>query len=144
MRDTTMRARDPSNSNTEENVASDSSSDTKYTKNWSGATITSPPSDQSFNSIAGKLTVPEPSIPSGVSTTDGEYSASTWVGIDGSTYKTAILQTGIDITVSTSGKASYSAWYEWYPDLAYDFKLDISAGDVRLSISSFIISTYNS
>lgn len=80
--------------------------------------------------MSGKFTVPSPSVPSGVDATDGEYSASAWVGIDGNTYSTAILQTGVDFTVSTSGEVTYDAWYEWYPDYAYDFDLDISAGDV--------------
>lgn len=38
--------------------------------------------------------------------------------------------------VSTSGVLTYDAWYEWYPDYAYDFDLDISAGDVYPSLLS--------
>ncbi|EIW81698.1 hypothetical protein CONPUDRAFT_54011, partial [Coniophora puteana RWD-64-598 SS2] len=56
--------------------------------------------------------------------------ASAWVGIDGDTCETAILQTGVDFTYS-DGEVSYDAWYEWYPDYAYDFSgITISAGDV--------------
>jgi hypothetical protein len=130
MRDTTMRSKDSSNSKTKVNTATGKTSDVQYSENWSGAAITSPPSGQTFNAVSGKFTVPTPSVPSGVAATDGEYSASAWVGIDGNTYSTAILQTGVDFTVSTSGEVSYDAWYEWYPDYAYDFDLTISAGDV--------------
>lgn len=126
-----MRAKDPSNSKTKTNSASNTSNIT-YSENWSGAAITSPPSGQTFNAVSGRFTVPTPSAPSGVAATDGEYSASAWVGIDGNTYSTAILQTGVDFTVTTSGEVSYDAWYEWYPDYAYDFDLTISAGDVRI------------
>lgn len=40
------------------------------------------------------------------------------------------MQTGVDFTVDEDGSVSYDAWYEWYPDYAYDFDLDVSAGDV--------------
>jgi hypothetical protein len=52
------------------------------------------------------------------------------VGIDGDTCGTAILQTGVDFTI-TSGRVSYDAWYEWFPAFAFDFTgITISAGDV--------------
>lgn len=132
---TTFKSKDSSNSKTKFSTSANTSSDVQYSENWSGVAITSPPSGQTFNAVSGKITVPTPSIPSGVDATDGEYSASAWVGIDGNTYSTAILQTGIDFTVSTSGAVSYDAWYEWYPDYAYDFDLTISAGDVSHPIS---------
>lgn len=59
-----------------------------------------------------------------------QYCASAWVGIDGDTCQTAILQTGVDFCIQ-NGVTSFSAWYEWYPDYAYDFTgLTIHAGDV--------------
>lgn len=52
-----------------------------------------------------------------------------WVGIDGDTCGTAILQTGIDWTKSGSS-VTYDAWYEWYPDYAYDFSgITLAAGN---------------
>lgn len=39
---------------------------------------------------------------------------SAWVGIDGATCQTAILQTGFD----WYGDGTYDAWYEWYPEYA--------------------------
>ena len=47
--------------------------------------------------------MPVPKAPSGGS---GLYSASAWVGIDGDTCDTAILQTGIDFTIN-NGVVSY-------------------------------------
>jgi hypothetical protein len=37
---------------------------------------------------------------------------SAWVGIDGASCQTAILQTGFD----WYGDGTYDAWYEWYPE----------------------------
>ncbi|PMD18859.1 hypothetical protein NA56DRAFT_680570 [Hyaloscypha hepaticicola] len=134
----TLRSKESKNSKTTFNAATGNTSAVQYSENWSGAAITSPPTGQTFNAVSGKITVPTPSAPSGVASTDGDYAASAWVGIDGNTYSTAILQTGLDFTVSTSGAVSYSAWYEWYPDYAMDFDLTISAGDV---ISMYVNAT---
>jgi hypothetical protein len=103
-----------------------------YSSNWSGAVLTAPPSGSTFTSVSAKFTVPSPSAPSG---SQGSASASAWVGIDGDTYSSAILQTGVDFNVDSSGSVSYDAWYEWFPDYAYDFSgISINTGDV-LSIS---------
>jgi len=92
----------------------------EYSSNWSGSVIESPPSGETWKSVTGQFTVPTPSGSSG-------SSASAWVGIDGDTCDTAILQTGVDFNTG----AGYDAWYEWYPDYAYDFSgISISAGDV--------------
>jgi hypothetical protein len=111
----------------------------QYSSNWAGAVITSPPSGQKFNAVSGKFTVPTPSAPGDSS---GTYSASAWVGIDGDTYSAAILQAGVDFTATTnddgSTSTSYDAWYEWYPDYAYDFNsFSFTAGDeISVSITS--------
>lgn len=98
---------------------------TDYSSNWSGAVLTSPPSGTTFTSVSAEFTVPSPQ------SVDGQSgSSSAWVGIDGDTYSNAILQTGIDFSVDSYGDISYDAWYEWYPDYAYDFSgLSINAGD---------------
>ncbi|KZT68799.1 hypothetical protein DAEQUDRAFT_727452 [Daedalea quercina L-15889] len=101
------------------------SSNVEYSSNWAGAVYDSYPSG-SFTAVTGTFTVPTPSDGSG---SDSSYSASAWVGIDGDTCSTAILQTGVDFTID-SGSVSYDAWYEWYPDYAYDFSgISFSAGD---------------
>jgi len=106
-------------------AATVNNSNVEYSSNWAGAVLTAPPAGSTFTGVSAKFTVPTPS---------GTGAASAWVGIDGDTYSAAILQTGIDFTV-TRGKVTYDAWYEWYPDYAYDFDgIPISAGDV-ISIS---------
>ena len=98
--------------------------------NWAGVVITSSPDGSGFTSVSATFTVPEPQ-----DNGEGGYqSASAWVGIDGDTCGTAILQTGLDFTYD--GGVSYDAWYEWYPDYAYDFDgISFSAGDtVSISI----------
>lgn len=49
--------------------------------------------------MTASFVVPTPKEPSGGT---GTHSASAWVGIDGDTCGTAILQTGVDFTVSGS------------------------------------------
>jgi hypothetical protein len=110
----------------------------QYSSNWAGAIITAPPAGQTFNAISGSFTVPTPKAPSSGS---GSWSSSAWVGIDGDTYQNAILQSGIDFTVTSSGgrtSTSFDAWYEWYPNYAIDFTgFEVSAGDViSISITS--------
>jgi len=100
-------------------------SNTQYSDNWAGAVFDSYPSG-SFTAVTGTFTVPTPSAGSG---SGSSYSASAWVGIDGDTCSTAILQTGVDFTID-GGDVSYDAWYEWYPDSADDFSgISFSAGD---------------
>ncbi|TVY40489.1 Aspergillopepsin [Lachnellula subtilissima] len=87
-----------------------------YSTNWAGAVLIG----TGYTSVTGTFTVPTPS-------TAG--SGASWVGIDGDTCSTAILQTGIDWTKSGSS-VTYDVWYEWYPDYSYDFSdISISAGD---------------
>jgi len=87
-----------------------------YSGNWAGAVL----SGTGYTSVTGTFTVPTP-------TTDGSGAA--WVGIDGDTCDTAILQTGIDWT-KDGDSITYDAWYEWYPDYSYDFSgISLSAGD---------------
>ncbi|KAF9241639.1 peptidase A4 family-domain-containing protein [Melanogaster broomeanus] len=81
-------------------------SNVEYSSNWAGAVLIEP---------AGTFT---------------NGAASAWVGIDGDTCGTAILQTGVDFTLSWW---PMSPWYEWYPDYAYDF----SGISISLPVTSF-------
>jgi hypothetical protein len=82
-----------------------------------------------YTSVSGQITVPAPQLPSGADSFTS-YCASAWVGIDGDTCSTVILQSGLDFCVQ-GNSTSYSAWYEWYPDYAHDFSnIQISAGNV--------------
>ncbi|KAI2789391.1 Aspergillopepsin-2 [Penicillium oxalicum] len=96
-----------------------------YSSNWAGAVLIG----SGYTSVTAEFTVPTPKAPSKASS-NTQYCASAWVGIDGDTCGSAILQTGVDFCVQ-GGSVSYDAWYEWYPDYAYNFNsISISAGDV--------------
>lgn len=113
----------PSTANVE-GTNNDNSTHVEYSSNWSGSVIESPPSGQTFDYVYATIVVPSDiTSPSG-----GSAAASAWVGIDGDTCETAILQTGVDFNVD-GNSVTYDAWYEWYPDYAYDFSISISAGD---------------
>lgn len=100
--------------------------------NWSGAVVV----DSGFTKVSGSVVAPTPSIPSGGDDST-QYCASAWVGIDGDTCQTSLLQTGIDFCIQGSS-VSYDAWYEWIPADAYDFTgIDISAGDtIEMSVEA--------
>ncbi|GAP88138.1 putative acid proteinase protein [Rosellinia necatrix] len=100
----------------------------EYSTNWAGAVLSS----SGYTSVVGTITVPTPKG------TGRSASASAWVGIDGDTCGTAILQTGLDFSVSASGAVSYDAWYEWYPDYAYDFTgFSVKGGDqVKITVTA--------
>jgi len=115
-----------------ESFRTNNSNALEYSLNWAGAVWDSYPSG-TFKSVTGTFVVPTPQAVSGSST----GSASAWVGIDGDTCDTAILQTGVDFTV-TDGVVSFEGWYEWYPDYAYDFSsLTIHSGDtITLTVTA--------
>lgn len=79
----------------------------EYSSNWAGAVLVG----SGYQSVTGTFVVPTPKEPSGGSSST-TYSASAWVGLDGDTCTSAILQTGIDFNVEGSS-VSYDAWYEW-------------------------------
>ncbi|KAI1324742.1 acid proteinase [Xylariaceae sp. FL0255] len=96
----------------------------EYSSNWAGAVLVG----SGYTSVTGTFTVPTPS---------GEGAASAWVGIDGDTATNSILQAGLDF-YSEDGEVSFDAWYEWYPDYAYDFTgISISSGDqVKVTVTA--------
>ncbi|EIW81822.1 hypothetical protein CONPUDRAFT_54571 [Coniophora puteana RWD-64-598 SS2] len=99
----------------------------QYSSNWAGAVFSE--GAGTFTAVTGTFTVPTPS---------GSGSASAWVGIDGDSCGNAILQTGIDFNIN-NGQVSYDAWYEWYPDYAYDFSgISVNAGDqIKLTVTAY-------
>lgn len=98
---------------------------TEYSTNWAGAALVG----TGYTGVTGTFTIPSISLPSGGSSRTSYY-ASAWVGLDGYTCETAILQTGIDFNLE-NGVVSYDSWYEWYPDYAYTFSgITFSEGDV--------------
>lgn len=95
-----------------------------YSSNWAGAVLVG----SGYKTVTGTFVVPTPKEPSGGSSST-TYSASAWVGIDGDTCQTAILQTGVDFNVKGTS-VSFDAWYEWFPSYAYTFTgFSIAAGN---------------
>ncbi|POS79859.1 peptidase A4 family protein [Diaporthe helianthi] len=105
-------------------------STTNYSSNWAGAVLVS----TGFTEVTGTITVPTLAASSNDSV---EYAGAAWVGIDGDTCQTAILQTGIDWYVNGSA-ITYDAWYEWWPDDSYNFDgISISAGDsIKMTVKA--------
>jgi len=92
--------------------------------NWGGAIL----EGSGFTAASAVANVPEGG---GGSNAAG----SAWVGIDGATCDTAILQTGFD----WYGDGTFDAWYEWYPQDAYSFSgITIAEGD---SIEMSVVAT---
>ncbi|EKV12767.1 Aspergillopepsin, putative [Penicillium digitatum] len=104
----------------------------EFSSNWAGAVLIG----SQYTSVTGTFTVPKPELPYGAFPYE-QYCASAWVGIDGDTCTSAILQTGIDFCIQ-GGEVSYDSWYEWFPDYAYDFSgIEISTGDVvKLTVTA--------
>ncbi|KAJ3713749.1 acid proteinase [Lentinula guzmanii] len=106
----------------------------EYSENWAGAVLVA--STATYKAVTGTFTVPTPKSTGGSS----EQCASAWVGIDGDTCDSAILQTGVDFCV-TGSSVSYDGWYEFYPDFADDFSgISFSAGD-SVTVTATVIST---
>ncbi|KAK6222586.1 hypothetical protein QIS74_04288 [Colletotrichum tabaci] len=102
----------------------------RYSKNWSGAVNTKPPSGY-FAAAGMKFTVPKTLRPDIVKGNTDYYAASAWVGIDGLTHGTALLQTGVTIEVNktSSEDVTYVPWYEWWPNIAMRLDIPIGGGD---------------
>ncbi|PLB51625.1 concanavalin A-like lectin/glucanase [Aspergillus steynii IBT 23096] len=104
-----------------------------YSSNWAGVVREEPPPLGSYNSVTATFTVPRPQPGSDQTL----QAASAWVGIDGDTYTTAILQAGVDFYWD-NGKIYNDAWYEWFPDVAHDFDFTVNTGDVvTVTVESF-------
>lgn len=96
-----------------------------YSSNWAGVVREQPPPMGSYTSVTATFTIPEPQPASN----GNLQAASAWVGIDGDTYTTAILQAGVDFYYD-NGQIYNDAWFEWFPDVAHDFDFAVSTGDV--------------
>jgi len=119
----------------EESVATGNETSDVQTTNWSGAVYSSPPSGQTWTSVIAVIEVPTISVPSG-SSSSGTYGVAAWIGIDGYTYQDASLQLGVDFII-TNGVSSYTAWWDWLPDGAYDIGMGISEGDtITITLTS--------
>ncbi|OHF04125.1 peptidase A4 family protein [Colletotrichum orchidophilum] len=95
----------------------------EYSSNWGGAVKIG----NGYNHVTGTITVPEASGFDGAA-------ASAWVGIDGDTCQTAILQTGISVYAD----GTFDAWYEWIPDYSYSFSgFSVHVGDqIKMTVDA--------
>ena len=85
---------------------------------WCGVTQKARGGD-SISNIFGYFTVPDLTLRKGH---DAPQFASAWVGIDGWTCKSALLQAGISTQVNADGSQVTAASFEWYPDRAYSIE----------------------
>jgi hypothetical protein len=88
----------------------------EYSGNWSGCYVV-PPEGTTFKWIEATWKFPESNLPGGAQD-NVEYSASTWIGIDGDNGSGDIMQAGCDADVQTTGGSpqhQYNPWWEWYP-----------------------------
>ncbi|PWY79215.1 concanavalin A-like lectin/glucanase [Aspergillus heteromorphus CBS 117.55] len=108
-------------------VAGTDASNVTYSSNWAGAVREQPPPNGPYTAVTATFKVPEPTAQAMRQT--GTTAGSAWVGIDGDTYSAAILQTGIDFYLE-NGQTYNDAWFEWYPDYAYDFDITVNTGDI--------------
>jgi len=95
----------------------------EFSENWAGAVLIA--TTATYKSVTGTFTVPTPKTTGG----SAQQCASAWVGIDGDTCETGILQTGVDFCV-TGTSVEFDGWYEFFPADSVDFSgITFSAGD---------------
>ncbi len=105
--------------------------DTAVSANWAGYVATAPAAQEpttsalSFTDVAGSWVQPK------LTCVAGEVgSAAFWVGLGGSQdASSALEQTGTEGDCNKSGKAIYSAWYEFVPAGPVAIKLKVRPGD---------------
>lgn len=103
------------------------------TSNWSGYAVANFETSATYTGASGTWTVPTAQAAPGYS---NAYSSS-WVGIGGfctnstcTNVDSSLIQLGTDQFWSSSGGATYSAWYELIPNGPVSISLPIAAGDI--------------
>jgi len=96
--------------------------------NWAGYTVTGSPARRfTFTRVTASWTVPRVRC----SARDGRSAVAIWVGIGGYASSTGTLQqVGTDAACSSSGIATYHAWYELLPKPSARLRLAVHPGDV--------------
>ncbi|KAI9647251.1 hypothetical protein NHQ30_003634 [Ciborinia camelliae] len=86
-------------------------SDEYYNDSWAGAVLTG----AAYTGVSSSFPIPKPAVGTTGETSASDFTASTWIGIDGYGCNN-LWQAGVDSTIEAStGTISYYAWYEWYP-----------------------------
>ena len=91
-------------------------------ENWSGYVVGG--SGQKYKSVTASWVQPTAKCTSG----SAQYSAF-WVGLGGAGTTQALEQAGTEANCSSSGQASYYAWYELVPKAPVRVGLSVSPGD---------------
>lgn len=114
----------PPHNTSEEFSVSDSS-------NWGGAALVT----SGVTEVTGTFTIPKPTVPSGGSTRT-EFCGAAWVGIDGDTCQSGLIQTGVFWCVE-NGAFSYEAWYEYIPQasIAYTGISVTSGNQIKVTVT---------
>ncbi|TVY30315.1 Aspergillopepsin-2 [Lachnellula hyalina] len=95
--------------------------------NWAGAVVSS--ARDSVTAVQGSFTVPKPILPPRGNSND-QYCGAAWVGIDGDTCTSSLIQTGVFWCIH-HGIVTYEAWYEYIPAASIAYSgISVGAGDV--------------
>ena len=98
-------------------------------ENWSGYVVGSSAdsagSAKSFKTVSGSWVAPTAKC---TTTTGSSYSAF-WVGLGGAGQTEALEQAGTEANCSSTGQASYYAWYELVPSAPVKVDLAVHPGD---------------
>jgi len=92
--------------------------------NWSGAALVT----TGVTEVSGTFTIPKPTVPSGGSTRS-DFCGAAWVGIDGDTCQSGLIQTGVFWCVE-DGEFAYEAWFEYIPQASIAYSgISVTSGD---------------
>jgi hypothetical protein len=112
---------------------------------WAGGVVNS---GGPWTGAFGIWRVPSVSKPTTPQGTEGGWSSSSWVGIDGFITSNDVLQAGIRQNVSSEGTPSYYPWFEWFvsgatsPDYVFEVAIDnirIEPGDELFCAAYYVI-----
>ena len=99
--------------------------------NWAGVYVT-PAEGTTFKWVEATWRFPQSYLP-GNAEDNVQYSASTWIGIDGENGSGDIMQAGCDSDIQTTGGSpqhQYNPWWEWWPAGSFWItNLSFSPGD---------------
>jgi hypothetical protein len=98
-------------------------------ENWSGYVVggssNSSTTAKSFKTVSGSWVVPTAKC----TTTSGTSYSAFWVGLGGAGQTEALEQAGTEANCSSTGQASYYAWYELVPSAPVKVDLAVHPGD---------------
>jgi hypothetical protein len=100
-------------------------------ENWSGyvAGGSSSSSATRFKSVSGSWVAPTAKCTSSAGGGSGATYSAFWVGLGGAGQTQGLEQAGTETNCSTSGQASYYAWYELVPAAPVRINVAVHAGD---------------